>query len=112
MMDLLTTKTGSKFILTENFVESPKRWVLQPATYPKNLVISLVSLKLNINGITGIFKLISAKPIREKYYQGIDEKIYSRRYYSCRRFHNEDLRNLLAIVAPFDQEYKDLTTRR
>jgi hypothetical protein len=104
------TRSGQKIILTKELVlPSHGRYGRVQIEYPKNLVLSLNSLKINRLGTTFIFRVIRAKAVREKYYSDIDlRKIWPNVY-----FKGVDAEVFLetAEYRAFDEEYLELTTK-
>lgn len=80
-MDILKFKPTSKFILTEDFVIEYYNYLHEKHTiiYPKNLVISVRSLRFKATGQLSIhFVVIRSKPIVEMYYKDINKEVYQR----------------------------------
>ena len=108
-MYLSGVRSGSKIILTKEFTTlAPNKWATG-RILPKNLVLSLNSLKINKWGITIIFQVLRAKPVREKYYTDFD--IIEIR--PSLRLKGNDAKLFLekAEYRDFNEEYMELTTR-
>jgi len=109
-MYLTGVKSGSKIILTKEFtVPAQNKWSVA-RTFPKNLVLSLNSLKVNRQGTTLMFNVIRAKAVREKYYKEFDLFNFGNpniklRGENAQRFIDE------ADYRSFDEEYWDLITK-
>lgn len=105
-MYLSGVRTGSKIILTKDFVIPAKNQWVQDTVLPKNLVLSLNSLKVNRWGTTIIFQIIKAKRVREKYYT-----LFSLPKFSSIHLRRNDAKLFLeeAEYTPFDDEYNTLT---
>jgi hypothetical protein len=107
-MNLGNVKSGSKIILLKELViPSHSRYGMSERRYPKNLVLSLNSLKINRMGTTLMFQVIKAKAIKAKYYSNIDLT----RIWPNVRFSGNDAEIFLrdADYRSFDDEYIALT---
>jgi hypothetical protein len=109
-MNLGNVKSGSKLILTKEFTTPARNKWDTGRTLPKNLVLSLNSLKINRQGTTLIFQVLRAKAVREKYYTDfniIDIRPSVRlKGNDAKLFINE------AEFRDFDEEYWEITENK
>jgi hypothetical protein len=106
-MNAFLPRSGSKIILTKEFSTPARNKWSTARTFPKNLVLSLNSLKINRVGTTFMFNVIKAKPVREKYYKDFDlSKVYPNI-----RLRDTDAQLFIeeAEYRSFDEEYLELT---
>ena len=108
-MYLSALRSGSKIILTKEFTLPAQNKWSTAKTFPKNLVLSLNSLKINRQGTTFMFNVIRAKAVREKYYKDFDLA----RVYPNIRFKGNDAELFIneAEYRSFDEEYWELITK-
>lgn len=117
-MNLTNGNAASKIILTEDFVTPTRNKWDEGRTYPKNLVLSLVSLHITRYGKRILFQVLRAKPIIEKYYSEISKEDYISQYswsrengYRIISLSGEDAQKFIdeACYRDFDEEYLELT---
>ena len=118
-MNLTDVKSGSKIILTEDFVLNNTNWRGDKTkiVYPKNLALSLVSFHVTKYGKQILLQVLRAKPIIEKYYTALKSEDYTSSYswrkngYRIIRLNGAGAELFVneASYRPFDEEYDELT---